>query len=69
MTAKKLAIGAGLAGAGVFAARTIAPKLNEHCQSMCAGGKCGGARDTGDPHEPAEHTCAPQPVRDDALAA
>jgi hypothetical protein len=69
MTAKKLAIGAGLAGAGVFAARSLAPKLHEHCQSMCAAGKCGGARDSEEPHESAEHGCAPQPVRDDALAA
>lgn len=69
MTAKKLAIGAGLAGAGVFAARSLGPKLHEHCQSMCAGGKCGGAHESEEPHESAEHRCAPQPVRDDALTA
>jgi hypothetical protein len=69
MNAKKLAIGAGLTGAGVFAARSLGPKLHEHCQNMCAGGRCGGARESQEPHEPAERTRAPQPVHDDALAA
>ena len=50
MNAKKLGIGAGLAGAGVLAARSFGPKLHEHCQSMCACDRCGGARDTEDRH-------------------
>jgi hypothetical protein len=52
MSTKKLGIRVGLAGAGVFAARSLAPKLHDKCQSMCAGGKCGGARTSQKPAEP-----------------
>jgi hypothetical protein len=69
MTAKKLAIGAGLAGAGVFAARSLGPKLHEHCLSMCVGCKCGGAHKGEEPHESTELSCGPQAARDDALVA
>ena len=69
MSAKKLAISAGLAGVGVFAARAVGPKLHEHCQSVCAGGKCGGAHEGEEPHEFAERRCAPEAVGDHALVA
>ena len=70
MNAKKLGIGAGLAGAGVVAARSFGPKLHEHCQSMCGGaavdaaGKCGRAHESVEPEEPAERACCPQAASD-----
>lgn len=64
MNAKKLGIGAALAGAGVLAARSLAPKLHEHCQRMCAGGKCGGTQEREEPHESTERRCSPQSQRD-----
>jgi len=53
MNAKKLGIGAGLAGVGMIAARSLGPKLHEHCQSMCAG-KCGSPDNK---EESAQHSC------------
>lgn len=66
MNPKKLGIGAGLAGAGLFAAHSLGPKMHEHCQSMCAGaaanaaGKCGGAHESAEPEAPAERACRQQ---------
>ena len=65
MNAKKLGIGAGLAGVGMFAAHSLGPKLHEHCQSMCAG-KCGGPDDK---EESAQHRCSPQATREAATVA
>ena len=65
MTAKKLGLGAGLAGVCVFAARSLAPKLHEHCQSMCAG-KLGGPDDK---EGSAQHSCSPQATREVAAVA
>ena len=53
MNAKKLGFGAALAGAGVLAARSLGPKLHEHCQSMCSE-KCGCAARGDEKEEPAE---------------
>ena len=65
MNAKKLGLGAALAGVGVFAARSLGPKLHQHCQSMCAG-KCGGPDDQ---EESAHHSCSPQATREAATVA
>ena len=65
MNAKKLELGAGLAAVGVFAARSLGPKLHEHCQSMCAG-NCGGPHDK---EESAQHSCSPKATRDVAEVA
>ena len=65
MNAKKLGLGVGFAAVGVFAARSLGPKLHEHCQSMCARNCCG-------PHEEeesAQHCCSPQATRDVAEVA
>lgn len=64
MNAKKLGLGAGLAGAGVLAARSFGPKLHEHCQSMCAE-KFAGAAQSKEPEEPAERECC-SPATPDA---
>jgi hypothetical protein len=65
MNAKKLGLGVGLAGVGVFAAWSLGPKLHEHCQSMCAG-KCGGPDDKeGSVH----HSYSPQATREVAAVA
>jgi hypothetical protein len=69
MNAKKLGIVAALAGACVLAARSLAPKLHEHCRRMCAGGKCGGTPEREEPHESPERHCAPQSRRDVELVA
>ena len=65
MNAKKLGICAGLAAVGMFAARSLGPKLHEHCQSMCAG-KCGRP---GDKQESVHHSCSPQVTREAATVA
>ena len=65
MNAKKLALGAGLAAIGVFAACSLAPKMHAHCQSMCTG-KC-GRRD--DKETTAQHSCSPQAMREIAAIA
>ncbi len=65
MNAKKLGLGAGLAGIGMFAARSLGPKLHERCQSMCAG-KCGGPDDK---EESAQHRCSPPATREAATVA
>ena len=51
MNAKKLGIGVGLAGAGIFAARSLGPRLHEHCRTRCACGRCGGAHEGAERHE------------------
>ena len=65
MTAKNLGLGAGLAAVGVFAARSLGPKLHEHCQSMCAA-KCGGPHDK---ETSAQRCCSPQAIREVAAVA
>ena len=65
MNAKKLGLGAGLAAAGVFAARSLGPNLHQHCQSMCAG-KCSRPDDK---EGTAQHTCSPQATREVAAMA
>ena len=59
MDAKKLGFGAGLAGAAALAARSLGPKLHEHCQSMCAQ-RCGRAAQSEASAEPAERECCSQ---------
>lgn len=65
MNAKKLGLAAGIAGAGVLAARSFGPKLHEHCQSMCTE-KFGGAAQSDEPEEPAERECCSQATPDAA---
>ena len=65
MNAKKLGLAAGLAAVGVFAARSLGPKLHEHCQSICAG-KCDGPDDKAGT---ARHSCSPQATREVAAMA
>jgi hypothetical protein len=65
MNAKKLGFGAGLAGAGVLAARSLRPKLHEHCQSMCSE-RFGGAAHGEEPDEPAERECCSRATPDAA---
>ena len=65
MNAKKLGVGAGLAGVGVLAARSFGPKLHEHCQSMCSQ-KSGVGAQGEEPEEPAERDCCPRATPDAA---
>ena len=57
MSAKKtkLVTGAALLGTGVLAARSLVPKLHEHCHQMCAD-KCGGE----EKEETRERKCPPK---------
>ena len=65
MNAKKLGFGVGLAGAGVLAARSLGPKLHEHCQSMCSR-EFGGAPRGEEPEAPTERECCSRATPDAA---
>ena len=58
MDARKasLAGAATLIGGGMLAARSLAPKLHEHCKTMQD--KCSHDAAAGD--EPADHKCSPK---------
>ena len=65
MNAKKLGLAAALAAVGVFAARSLGPKLHEHCQTMCAG-NCGSPDDN---EGSARQCCSPQATHEVAAVA
>ena len=50
--------GAGLVGVGVLAARSLGPKMHEHCKTMQAE-KCGHGGDSED--ETSERKCPSKP--------
>jgi hypothetical protein len=69
MDARKLGMGAAIAGVGALAFRSCGPKqMHEHCQSMCAE-KFGGAAESDEQEAPAEHGCCPPAAPDDAAVA
>jgi hypothetical protein len=65
MNPKKLGFGAGLAAAGLLAARSFGPKLHEHCQNMCCE-KFDGAAEGEQQEEPAERKCCSRATPDAA---
>ena len=69
MDARKLGLGAALAGAGALAVCSFGPKrMHEHCQSMCAE-KFGGAAESDEQEDPAKRDCCGPATPHDTVVA